>query len=77
LPRAAIGDRLDRLGDMRKERSAMGDNSNKGMSKKGLQEALEEAGKNAAQTGMHTVHITVDVGNPKINEYKVTITPGG
>jgi hypothetical protein len=55
----------------------MGDNSNKGMSKKGLQEALEEAGKNAAQTGMHTVHITVDVGNPKINEYKVTITPGG
>jgi hypothetical protein len=55
----------------------MGDNSNKGASKKGLQDALDKAGENAAQTGAHTVHITVEVGNPKINEYKVTITPGG
>jgi hypothetical protein len=55
----------------------MGDNSNKGKSTKDLQEALERAGENAASTGPHTVHITVEVGNPKINEYKVTITPGG
>jgi len=55
----------------------MGDNSNKGKSTKSLQDALDEAGKNAAQTGTHTVRITVEVGNPKINEYKVTITPGG
>ncbi len=55
----------------------MGDNSNKGHSTKDLQEALERAGENAAQTGTHTVHITVEVGNPKITEYKVTITPGG
>jgi len=55
----------------------MGDNSNKGKSDKSLQEAIEKAGENAAQTGTHTVHITVEVGNPKINEYKVTITPGG
>lgn len=55
----------------------MGDNSNKGNSLKDLQDALEKAGKNAAQTGTHTVHITVEVGNPKITEYRVTITPGG
>ena len=55
----------------------MGDNSNKGKSSKNLQEAIEQAGENAAATGTHTVHITVEVGNPKITEYKVTITPGG
>jgi hypothetical protein len=61
-----------------KERwGGMGDNSNKGKSTKSLQEAIEKAGENAASTGPHTVHITVEVGNPKISEYKVTITPGG
>lgn len=48
---------------------------NKGKSKKDFQEALVNAGKNAAQTGPHRVVITVDVGNPKINEYIVEIIP--
>lgn len=52
-----------------------GNKSNKGKSLESLQKAIEEAGKNAATTGEHSVTITVDVGNPKINEYKVTITP--
>ena len=53
----------------------MGDNSNKGKSAKDLQEALEKAGQNAAQTGTYTVEITVEVGNPNIHEYKVEIKP--
>ena len=52
-----------------------GDKSNKGKSKDSLQKAIEEACKNAAATGEHSVTITVDVGNPRINEYRVTITP--
>jgi hypothetical protein len=56
------------------EAMSNGDNSNKGKSKDSLQKAIEEAGKNAAATGEHSVTITVDVGNPKINEYHVTIT---
>ena len=55
----------------------MGDNSNKGKSDRSLEDALKKAGENAATTGTHTVHITVEVGNPRITEYKVTITPGG
>ena len=54
-----------------------GDKSNKGKSTASLQKALEDAGKNAATTGVHTVTITVDVGNPNIREYRVIITPGG
>ena len=54
-----------------------GDKSNKGKSKDSLQKALEDAGKNAATTGSHTVAITVEVGNPGIKEYRVIITPGG
>jgi len=54
-----------------------GDKSNKGKSTESLQKAIEKAGKNAAATGVHTVTITVDVGNPSIKEYRVTITPGG
>lgn len=54
-----------------------GDKSNKGKSTESLQKALENAGKNAAATGSYTVAITVEVGNPGIHEYKVTITPGG
>lgn len=50
---------------------------NKGKSTKSLQDAIEEAGRNAATTGPHTVTITVEVGNPKISEYRVKITPGG
>jgi hypothetical protein len=52
-----------------------GDKSNKGRSTESLQKALDEAGKNAATSGEYTVTITVDVGNPRINEYKVTINP--
>ena len=54
-----------------------GDNSNKGKSTTSLQKAIEEAGNNAATTGLHTVSITVEVGNPSIKEYRVKITPGG
>lgn len=54
-----------------------GDKSNKGKSDVSLQKAIENAGKNAATTGPHTVAITVDVGNPGIKEYRVIITPGG
>lgn len=54
-----------------------GDKSNKGKSDVSLQKAIEDAGKNAATTGPHTVAITVDVGNPGIKEYRVIITPGG
>jgi flavin-binding protein dodecin len=54
-----------------------GDKSNKGKSTDSLQKAIEDAGKNAATTGPHTVTITVEVGNPKISEYRVKLTPGG
>ena len=54
-----------------------GDKSNKGSSKVSLEDALKDAGKNAATTGLHTVSITVEVGNPSIKEYRVKITPGG
>jgi len=54
-----------------------GDKSNKGQSYETLQKALENAGKNAERPGTYTVAITVEVQNPSIKEYKVTITPGG
>ena len=54
-----------------------GDNSNKGKSKVSLEDALKDAAKNAATTGLHTVAITVDIGNPSIKEYRVKITLGG
>lgn len=54
-----------------------GDKSNTGKSTESLEKALKDAGKNAATTGLHTVTITVDVGNPSIKEYRVKITPGG
>lgn len=56
---------------------ADGDKSNKGKSTRSLQEAIEDAGKNAANPGSYTVKIEVEVGNPKINEYRVTLVTGG
>ena len=54
-----------------------GDNSNKGKSKVSLEDALKDAAKNAATTGLHTVAIAIDIGNPSIKEYRVKITLGG
>ena len=56
---------------------SQGDKSNRGHSYENLQQAIEDAGRNAATTGTYTVQITVEVGNPRISEYKVTITPSG
>jgi hypothetical protein len=55
---------------------ASGD-KNKGKSKNNLQDAIENAGKNAQGPGTYTVKIVVEVGNPKVNEYLVEIVPGG
>ena len=50
------------------------DDRNKGKDKDSLQKAIEKAGWNAADgPGTYDVKITVEVGNPQINEYKVEI----
>lgn len=52
------------------------EDKNKGSSKVSLADALVKAA-DKSDPGDYTVRIEVEVGNPKISEYRVILVPGG